>query len=248
MSRNDSKNINNVQLNATLISKNKMNHQPILNIEKDAKTQILSDFVQNIKESIFGPDNLFLKVMFCGEVELTEKLFNLCGLETVIALRQTCKKIYRKSNSAFLDAHYWKKQFSQRHLPKKTSKDPNPYRKALFKKLRDQDRAAYFESVLAKARQEAMNFYRPNAEIADPLRVPPPNFPRNNPYGIANFDPVRNFDENFYGQEVFRSRHPNPNMPNAPRIDPHFHDDPRPRRRPDPDMPQGPFGNPNRFI
>jgi hypothetical protein len=46
--------------------------------------------------------------MFRGDGELTMKLFNLCGLNDVINLRQACKTIYRMSNTQNLDNHYWK--------------------------------------------------------------------------------------------------------------------------------------------
>lgn len=51
--------------------------------------------------------------MFCGDPDLTLKLFNMCKLEDVIALGQTCKIAHKRSGSCFLDAHYWKKEFIQ---------------------------------------------------------------------------------------------------------------------------------------
>jgi hypothetical protein len=52
-----------------------------------------------------------LKVMFCGDANVTLNFFEMCGLEAVIALRKTCKVAYKKSNSRFLDQRYYKKEF-----------------------------------------------------------------------------------------------------------------------------------------
>lgn len=131
-------------------------------------------------------------------------------------------------------------------------KDPAPYRKALFKKMREQDRAAFLNSIRSSARQEAMNIQNPRVDYDSRFEPPPRRlYPQRDP---LSFDPLRNFDENFYGQEVYRPRNPHPYVPNTPMIFPHNRDDPRPNRQqpPDPDMPRGPSGfgrrNDNRFI
>jgi hypothetical protein len=106
--------------------------------------------------------------------------------------------------------------------------------------MRDQDKVAFIQSIRDEARREAINYYHPRSmDDDDRLRVNPRDFQRRDPY---SFDPLRNFNDNFYGQEVYRPRNPNPHVPGAPTIYPHFHGDPRQ----DPDMPQGPFGGNNR--
>lgn len=152
--------------------------------------------------------------------------------------------------------------FLEDQLPDITDREPTPYRKALFKKMREQERAAFFNTVLQRGRQDAAEaFQRPRAEVEDPLAMPirnprPRPHPRPRNYDPLQFDPLQNFNENFYGQEVYRPRNPNSYVPNAPIIYPHNHDDPLrvPRQPHNPDMPaRGPFGtgrrhNPNQFI
>lgn len=158
--------------------------------------------------------------------------------------------------------------YLEHQLPISATNEPTPYRKALFRKLREQDKAACLSEMRQSARQEMMNYYSPRLDDDDDLRVHPRNFyqppqrpgidplradplrtrPNQNPdLNPLQFDPLRNFNDNFHGQEVYRPRNPNPHDPNLPNI---FPRGPSGGNRPPHDPSQGPspFGGGNRFI
>jgi hypothetical protein len=118
--------------------------------------------------------------------------------------------------------------------------------------LREHGKAACLNAMRESARQEMASYYIPRQDIGgfDSLRVPPRTFPpRRDGTDPLNFDPLQNFNDNFYGNEVYRPRNPNPFVPNAPTIYPFIPEN----MPPDPDMPPQPFGTGrrgrgNRFI
>lgn len=101
--------------------------------------------------------------------------------------------------------------------------DPTPYRKALFKKMRNQDRAAYISYSLSSSQS------RYSAENDDFLML---SYQRQTHF--TDYQHI--FDDNFYGQETYRPHYPNYRDPGAPNIRPRIRDE------------QNHFPNHNRFI
>lgn len=84
--------------------------------------------------------------------------------------------------------------------------------------MRDRQRAAYFNSMVKWVQPSTMTYQPQEIYGTDTLFT--------DPYYVPRREPRFNFNDNFYGDEIYRIRNPNARNPGDPIIYPRIRDDP----------------------
>ncbi|KAI6204145.1 hypothetical protein M3Y94_00638100 [Aphelenchoides besseyi] len=171
--------------------------------DQKSKMSDLSEYVLELKEKIFGPDNPFLRTFFSGSLELAVNLFKMMEINDVIAMRKTCKLVYQKSNTEFFDVQFWKltlkNLFNDSALEGINTMEKGVYRRTVMRNLRRNDREAFAANIRSQCQAQFNRIHEP---VHDPLghsgfyrreRLPEPHYV---------------FDDNFLRGEIVRPRNP----------------------------------------
>ncbi|KAI6208672.1 Tudor domain-containing protein [Aphelenchoides besseyi] len=170
--------------------------------DQKSKMSEISDYVLELKEKIFGPDNPFLRAFFSGSLDLAVKLFKMMEFDDVIAMRKTCKLVYQKSNSEFFDVQFWKQALKNLYPDNAVginTSEKGAYRRTLMRNLRRSDREAFAANIRLQCQA---HFDRINERTQDPLTDRRFYRPRHLP------EPPNVFDDNFQRGEIVRPRNP----------------------------------------